>query len=85
MRLKKFEITILNDMVSIKTDDFYYVQDKTHNGAQGNNSAQEQALRGLYRRLAGLVEQITENRHSRFPELSSFKPKESPDYRAKGE
>ena len=49
MRKKVFEITILDDIICIKTDDFYFAFNEDCTGMQGMTGNQEEALGGKYR------------------------------------
>jgi len=73
MRKKVFEITILDDAVCIRTDDFFFGFNEECSGMQGMTSNQEEALGGKYRELGLLARLIAKNQYSTFPELRSFR------------
>ena len=72
MRKKDFEIAVIEDFVSIRTDDFSCCFDNSGGGVQGANTAQEQALEQKYKELGRLAREIADSRHSAFRELSSY-------------
>jgi len=72
MRKKVFEITILDDIICIKTDDFYFAFNEECTGMQGMTGNQEEALGSKYRELGLLARLIAKNEYSTFPELRSL-------------
>jgi len=72
MRKKVFEIMILDDFVSIQTDDFSCCFEGNGGGVQGANVSQEQALEKKYRKLGKLAMEIAKSPHSNFQQLRSY-------------
>jgi hypothetical protein len=77
VKKKDFEIAVIGDFVSIRTDDFSCCFDSSGGGVQGANTAQEQALEPLYRELGSIALKIAESRHSTFREIKSYLKKET--------
>ena len=73
MKIKRFEIVVVNDMVSIKTDDFYVMRDRGGGGFQPENHQQGIVLSPMYKQLVDVVRKIFESNHSHKEELKAFK------------
>lgn len=64
MEIKNFDITCINDMVTIKTDDFFYSTDDYGGGCQANSYKKEKELKEKYKQVAKLIKEINDNKLS---------------------
>lgn len=77
MNKKTFDITYIDDMVAIKTDDFYYSDIVVENikkgeGCQTNSEQQKKELKNKYEKIAQLIREISNHKLSDTKKLKHF-------------